>query len=67
MSSTKTTVSTGVGFVGLLTIVLIVLKILGHVEWGWLWVLSPLIFSFCGSLIVILVLVLACILAGALS
>jgi len=37
--------SGGVGFVGLLTIVFVVLKILGKIDWSWFWVLSPLIFT----------------------
>ena len=35
-----------IGFVGLLTIVFIVLKLTGVIEWSWLWVLSPLWISF---------------------
>ena len=31
----------GVGFTGLLTIVFITLKLLGVINWSWLWVLSP--------------------------
>ena len=31
-----------IGFVGLLTIVLITLKLTGHIDWSWIWVLSPL-------------------------
>jgi len=34
--------SGGIGFVGLLTIVFVVLKLLGKISWSWLWVLSPL-------------------------
>lgn len=37
-----TNASGGIGFVGLLTIVLIVLKILGKLTCPWIWVLSPL-------------------------
>lgn len=38
--------SGGIGFIGLLTIVFITLKLLGVIKWSWLWVLSPLwIFS----------------------
>lgn len=37
----STTVSTGIGFPGLLTIVFITLKLLGKIEWSWLWVLAP--------------------------
>ena len=42
MKENKTTVNGGVGFVGLLTIVFIVLKLLGKITWSWWWVLSPL-------------------------
>ena len=31
----------GVGFVGLLTIAFIVLKLCGVIDWAWVWVLSP--------------------------
>lgn len=34
--------SSGIGFVGLLTIVFTVLKLLGKITWSWWWVLSPL-------------------------
>ena len=32
----------GIGFLGLLTIAFIVLKLTGVIAWAWLWVLSPL-------------------------
>lgn len=32
----------GIGFTGLLTILFIALKLLGVIEWSWLWVLSPI-------------------------
>ena len=32
----------GIGFVGLLTIAFIVLKLLKVINWSWVWVLSPL-------------------------
>lgn len=34
--------SGGIGFVGLLTIVFIVLKLIGKITWSWWWVISPL-------------------------
>jgi len=34
--------SSGIGFSGLLTIVFIVLKLTGHINWSWVWVLAPL-------------------------
>ncbi len=33
--------SSGIGFVGLLTIVFIVLRLLGKIDWSWWWVLAP--------------------------
>ena len=32
----------GIGFVGVLTVAFIVLKLLGVINWSWLWVLSPI-------------------------
>lgn len=32
----------GIGFAGILTIVFIVLKLVGIINWSWWWVLSPL-------------------------
>lgn len=34
--------SGGIGFVGLLTIVFITLKLTRVINWSWVWVLSPL-------------------------
>jgi hypothetical protein len=34
--------SGGIGFCGLLTIAFIVLKLIGKIDWSWLWVLSPI-------------------------
>lgn len=39
--SVSSSSSGGIGFVGLLTIVFIVLKLLGKISWSWWWVLSP--------------------------
>ncbi|MCP9496681.1 MAG: hypothetical protein MSG64_19770 [Pyrinomonadaceae bacterium MAG19_C2-C3] len=40
MSQTSSS-SGSVGFIGLLTIVFITLKLMGHIRWSWVWVLSP--------------------------
>jgi hypothetical protein len=40
--STTTNSSGGVGFLGLLTIVFITLKLIGYVSWSWWWVLAPM-------------------------
>ena len=45
-SETKVSYSGGIGFTGLLTIVFIILKLLGKIDWSWWWVLSPLWISF---------------------
>ena len=45
----------GIGFVGLLTIVFITLKLLGVITWSWVWVLAPLWISLAIVLIVILI------------
>lgn len=41
MSETKTQ-SGGIGFVGLLTILFIGLKLTNVIAWSWVWVLSPI-------------------------
>lgn len=42
-----------VGFVGLLQIVFIVLKLIGKIDWSWWWVLSPIWGSFLLALFVL--------------
>ena len=52
----------GVGFLGLLTILFIALKLTNLIAWSWFWVLSPIllpmlfgliIFALCGSVILL--------------
>lgn len=45
----------GIGFVGLLTVVLITLKLLGFISWPWIWVLAPLWISFFFGVFIILI------------
>lgn len=47
--------SGGIGFVELLTIVFIVMKLLGKITWSWLWVLSPIWIS--ASLVIVILLI----------
>ena len=42
MTETSSSGNGGVGFAGLLTLLLIGLKLGGVIAWSWLWVLSPL-------------------------
>lgn len=41
-NNNQTIQSGGIGFCDLLTIVFIVLKLYGVIQWSWLWVLSPI-------------------------
>lgn len=49
----------GIGFVGLLTIVFITLKLLGVIDWSWWWVLSPIwiVFAICFLVIAVVAIV----------
>lgn len=38
--SSSSSSSSGIGFTGLLTIVFIVLKLTGYINWSWWWVLA---------------------------
>lgn len=54
--------SGGIGFFGLLTIVLITLKLTNYIAWSWWWVLAPLWFPI-SVLILILLLALVFVIA----
>jgi len=41
MSGENNSTSGGIGFVGILTLIFITLKLLGKITWSWWWVLSP--------------------------
>lgn len=59
MSNTSTTNSGGgIGFIGLLTIVFITLKLVGVIAWSWWWVLSPLWISLAFSVFIMAIAVL---------
>ena len=47
--------SSGIGFVGLLTVAFIVLKLLGVIAWPWVWVLSPLWISLAFSIVLLII------------
>ncbi len=54
MSENKTA-SNGVGFFGLLTLVFIVLKLIGVINWAWWVVLAPAWGSFALFLVIVLI------------
>lgn len=55
MSNNNTTDKSGVGFVGLLTLIFITLKLLKVIEWSWLWVLSPIWISVALAVVILLI------------
>lgn len=48
----------GIGFVGLLQIAFIVLKLLNVIKWSWWWVLSPILISASVTVFILAVIVL---------
>ena len=61
MSESTIHTSSGIGFIGVLTILFIALKLLGKIDWSWWWILSPL---WIGSLIGIIILLIVVIAVG---
>ena len=45
----------GIGFTGLLTIVFIVLKLCGVIDWSWIWVLSPIWIVFVLAFVIVFI------------
>ena len=54
----------GIGFVGLLTITFITLKLLGKITWSWVWVLSPIWISASIYVAVIIIALIATVISG---
>lgn len=50
--------NTGIGFAGLLTIVFIALKLMGYINWSWIWVLCPIWIQLAFVLIVAVIILL---------
>jgi hypothetical protein len=59
--------SGGIGFAGALTILFIALKLLGKINWSWLWVLSPIWITTAIVLIILLIVVIVAALTTLLS
>ena len=56
MENKEQTIVQSVGFVGLLTLAFIVLKLCGVITWSWWWVLSPLLISTGITIVLVIVL-----------
>lgn len=54
MSSSSSS-SSGIGFLGMLTILFIGLKLTDYVAWSWFWVLSPIWMSVSAVVAIILI------------
>jgi len=54
-NSTSSSSSSGISFFGLLTLLFIALKLTGHIDWSWWWVLAPIWISFGLGLLVMMV------------
>lgn len=62
--STNNSSSGGVGFVGLLQVAFIVLKLTKTIKWSWLWVLAPAWISVAIVLIILGIILIAVVLKG---
>ena len=54
MSKNSNTSSSGLGLGGVLTVVFVVLKLVGVIDWSWWWVFSPTLISLGLTLLVII-------------
>lgn len=54
----KNTSTGGITFMGALALLLIALKLLGIIEWSWLWVLAPIWLRLCFAVLTTLILLL---------
>lgn len=46
--------SGGIGFIGLLTIVFITLKLCGIISWSWVWVLAPIWITLAVTILIVI-------------
>lgn len=56
-SSSSNSSSGGIGFLGLLTIVFITLKLTGYIDWSWWLVTAPLWGGFAAAMTILLIVV----------
>lgn len=51
--------SSGIGFLGMLTILFIGLKLTHYIDWNWFWVLSPILIQLIIILCILIILIIA--------
>lgn len=59
----KTSYGNGIGFPALLTVLFTGLKLTGHIDWSWWWVVSPLWISFAFGLLTLVILLVVAVVA----
>lgn len=59
-NNSSCSINLGGSFAGALTIAFIVLKLVGVINWSWIWVLSPLWISFVLGLAILIIIVAVC-------
>lgn len=64
-NGTPVTTPGGIGFMGLLAVLFVGLKLTGYITWSWWWVLSPIWISWSVAIVIILSALILTILAGA--
>lgn len=57
MNNNSNTTCTGIGFTGVLAIVFIVLKLVGVIDWKWVWVLAPIWIAGAITLVIIVAMI----------
>lgn len=54
----------GTGFLGLLQLIFITLKLIGEIEWSWLWVLAPLWLPIATGITILLIIIIIKLIVG---
>jgi hypothetical protein len=55
--NTEKAASGGMGLCGVLTTIFVVLKLIGVIDWPWVWVLSPLWIGFLAGCLIIAIII----------
>lgn len=64
MENNNTVRTSGMGLGTLLTIIFVVLKLVGVISWGWIWVLAPLWISFALVIVIFIIVAIASVIVG---
>lgn len=67
MSTSNNGSSSGISFIGLLTIAFIVLKLTGVISWSWWWVLAPMWFGIAAVIAIFIIVLIGIVLRCAIK